>query len=157
LDCGASYLLSAVAALESVTAIEYDSNIVELSTQHTLECVKNMTGAQPVNCKEDKPEIIWKYAKDQGGLVVKSAYQSYTGNTRQSCVSSLRKDPNSSIDTWSRIPQGDEELMKCRLARHGPVVASIKIRGTDLLSYKSGIYDDATGACASSKSVDQVI
>lgn len=43
-NCKSNFLLSAVSALESAVAIEYGTNITELSTQHCLECVKNMTG-----------------------------------------------------------------------------------------------------------------
>ena len=43
-NCNSSFLLSAVSALESAVAIEYGENITELSVQHCLECLKNMTG-----------------------------------------------------------------------------------------------------------------
>lgn len=43
-NCRSSYLLQAVAAIESAVAIEHGVNITELSTQRALECVRNMTG-----------------------------------------------------------------------------------------------------------------
>jgi C1A family cysteine protease len=44
-NCGASYLMAAVSALESAVAIEYGENVTELSTQWVHECVGNKTCA----------------------------------------------------------------------------------------------------------------
>jgi hypothetical protein len=156
LKCGSSYLLSAVAALESAASIEFASNIVDLSNQHCLECVKNMTGGKSTGCTGGRPEWIWKYARDQGGLVMAAAYSRYSGNPQRACASGFRRDSKSTVSSFSRINRGDEDMMKCRVARFGPVVAGITTKKTNLGSYKTGIFDDSTKACASNRIVDHV-
>lgn len=52
-----------------------------------------------------------------------AAYYKYTGDAKRACRAGLRKDPQSTIENWQRVNAGNEELMKCRVARFGPVVA----------------------------------
>lgn len=156
LSCGSSYLITAVSALESAAAIEFGSTITELSNQHCLECMKNITKRPLAGCTGGRPEWIWRSAKEQGGLVAASAYFKYTGDPKRACRSNLRKDPKSTVDSWQRVTSGDEEMMKCRVARFGPIVAGITTDGTNLRRYRSGLYDDAAKACTSSKPVDHV-
>lgn len=51
------------------------------------------------------------------------AYYAYTGNINRECQDNLKRYSKSKVSHWSRIPRGDEELLKCRIARFGPVVA----------------------------------
>ena len=155
-DCASSFLQSAVSALESAAAIEYDSKVVELSSQHPSDCLKNMTNGRFVSCVGGRPEWIWKFSKDNDGLVALSAYYNYTGTAEHSCRNNLRKDPKSAVETCENVRKGDEEMMKCRVARFGPVVAGITSSGTMLRNYKEGIFDDFIGACTGLKPVDHV-
>lgn len=50
MKCASSYLLSGISAIESAVAIEYGSNIMQLSTQHCLECIKNVTNGRYTGC-----------------------------------------------------------------------------------------------------------
>lgn len=57
LFCGSSYLMSAVSAVESAVSIEYGTSPVEFSTQHCLECMKNITNNKLHNaCSGGRPE-----------------------------------------------------------------------------------------------------
>jgi Papain family cysteine protease len=43
---GSCYIFSGILALESAVAIEYNTPPVKLSAQHTLNCLKNLTGEE---------------------------------------------------------------------------------------------------------------
>lgn len=145
--CGSSYLFAAVAALESATAIFYETSPRKLSAQHTLECVKNTTGGQFKGCDGGRPEWVWKYASEQGGLVAESSYAAYEGNPDNKCFPNLAKDSNSAVLKWQKIEKGNEEALKCRVAKHGPVVVGISLNGTSLKRFFTGIFDDPEDAC----------
>lgn len=148
-NCSSSYLLTGISALESAASIEYGSEVVELSTQHFLNCMRD-------GCKGGRPEPVWRNAKENGGLVPSSVYYNYSASSNRFCVENLRRDPKTTVESWKRIPEGNEELMKCRVARFGPVFAGMTL-ATLLAHYQSGIFDDPNGECTPSKPVDHAV
>lgn len=83
----------------------------------------------------------------QGGLVAASRYKNYTGTSNGPCVYGLPIEDKSHVENWKKIPPGDEEFLKCHVALIGPVVVGISVNGTQISSYKTGIYDDHTKEC----------
>jgi C1A family cysteine protease len=126
--CGASYLLSAIAALEAASAIAFNTTTTKLSAQHTLECVKNMTGGEFQGCSGGNSEIVWRYAKESGGLVAESSYKPFSGNDQGACASNLTRDNRSEVDYWSLLPSDDEEALKCHVAPLFEAVKFLKIQ-----------------------------
>jgi C1A family cysteine protease len=145
-ECSSSYLHAAVSALESSVAIHYGTQPVRLSTQNVLECMTNMTNGEVEGCDSGYAELVWRYSKEHGGLVVESSYNNYTGKSQGECVTDLPREANSEVDYWSMLPADNEEALKCHVAKHGPVVAGISIAGTSLHRYNDGIFDDPENA-----------
>lgn len=145
--------MAALTVIESSAAIENSALPVKLSAQNVLECVEDSTEGQKTGCNGGSPLSVWRYARDQKGLVAEASYGPYTGDPTGECASGsdLRREPESEVDFWQQLPEGDEEAMKCRLALYGPIFASIQVRGTFLQRYKSGIWSDPRRACYSSQ------
>jgi cathepsin L len=156
-ECSSSYLHSAVSALESAVAIQYDTQPMKLSTQNVLECMKNMTNGEVEGCDRGYAELIWRYSKEHGGLVNENSYNAYTGNSQGECVTDLPREENSEVDYWSMLPADNEEALKCHLAKHGPVVAGISIAGTSLHRYSDGIFDDPENACTVTNPINHAV
>lgn len=157
--CNCSYLMAALTIIESSAAIENAASPVKLSAQNVLECVKNFTAGQSTGCNGGSPLSVWRYSRDQKGLIGEASYGPYTGDPTGQCAanSGLRREPESEVDFWQQLPEGDEEAMKCRVAIYGPIFASIQISGTFLRRYKSGIWSDPRKVCSSSKPTGHAI
>lgn len=144
--------------LETAVSMEYGTTPLKLSTQHSLECVKNMVKDPTKNaCDGGRPEWIWQYSKDQGGIVAESSYPLYNKNPNGTCATGKAKEAKATIDYWARFASGSEEEMKCRLALNGPIHASISIDKTSLMSYKSGLWDDPEKNCNVNRSIDHTV
>jgi hypothetical protein len=115
--------------------------------QNVLECVKSFTGGLTTGCSGGNPLSVWKYARDKNGLPTEASYGPYTGDPSEACDSSVARMPQSKVDFWQQLP--DEEAMKCRVALYGPVLSAMKIKGTFIRRYKSGIWSDPRKTCAS--------
>jgi C1A family cysteine protease len=153
--CASSFLFAAVSAIESAIAIKYETVPVKLSNQHLLECVKNMTGNRRQGCDGGRPEWIWKYAKNQGGLVAESSYVTFNANPNNKCVSDLPKESKAAVLSWHKIYS--EKVMKCHIALHGPLVAGISINNTSLRRFFTGIFDDIEGACTPDNPINHAV
>jgi hypothetical protein len=155
--CGSSYVFAAISALESAAAISYDTFPTKLSAQHVLECVKNMTGGESLGCGGGRPEWIWQYSNDQGGLVAESSYAPYSGGPTNKCYAGLARRKETTVLNWQKIQPGDEEALKCRVARNGPVVVGISLKNTSLRRYFTGIFDDPDGACTADNPINHAL
>jgi Papain family cysteine protease len=155
--CKSSFLFSSIGALESYAAIEYKIPVKKLSAQNTLECVKNFTteSSNTYECNVGQPEWVWKYARDQIGLVAESSYKSYNGNPGEDCISTLMKESNTEVHHWEQIPAGDEEAMKCHIATVGPLSVEMVVGKTTFDQYASGLWDDYEMSCTG-KEADHV-
>jgi cathepsin L len=131
LDCGDCWLMVALSALESAVSIEYDTAPLQLSDQHSLECMWNVTGRNP--CEGGNTESGWELSNWQGGIVAESDY-SY----------------------WFDVP-ADAEAMKCRVARYGPIGVSFHTNGTGFARYKSGVFHDSEKVCNGTQSFDHAV
>jgi Papain family cysteine protease len=59
---GCCYVFASTASLEARVAIQYKKSPVKLSAQHTLNCLKNMTGDPSTGCKGGRsvlPSILY--------------------------------------------------------------------------------------------------
>ena len=156
-QCSCCYLFAALGTIENAVAIEYNlTEPVKLSTQHTLQCMKNMTGGLKTGCDGDTPETIWRYARNQGGIVAESSFKLYDSDPSEECVSGLDKAANSTVEYWGNIASEDEEAMKCFVAKQGALSVTVTTSKTGLPHYSSGIFDDLKGECTSEKPVDHV-
>lgn len=145
--CGCCYLFAAIAAVESAVSIEYNSNLVKLSAQHNLECMKNFTNGATLGCDGGNSPKVWNYGKQQGGFVAESSYSSYSGKPDGQCVGSLKRDPKTLLDHWESIPSRNEKAMKCRLALYGPISISIAVGDSSIVNYEQGVWDDPDYEC----------
>jgi hypothetical protein len=60
--CSCCYIFASIGTIENAVAVEYNlTKPVRLSTQHTLQCMKNITGGVKQGCEGDTPETIWRY------------------------------------------------------------------------------------------------
>jgi cathepsin L len=157
-QCGSCYLFAGIEVLESYRAIESGDPVEKLSTQNTLECVKDFDPKKPMRdaCKGGYPQEIWKYARDEMGLVAEAYYDKYNANPNGTCVSDLMRDSNTEVDYWRQIPEGDEEAMKCHLATVGPLSILMIVINTSFVPYSFGIWDDPENNCTADRSVDHV-
>lgn len=155
--CNNSYLMAALAIVESSVAIENAAVPLKLSAQNLLECIKVLGLSQSSGCSGGSPVSIWRYARDKKGLVAEASYNPYNGDPSHECVSGLARTPESEVDFWQQLPIGDEEAMKCRLALYGPILASIRVRDTSIRRYKSGIWDDPLKTCSSTTINDHAV
>lgn len=155
--CSSCYIFAATSAIESAVAIEYNlSAPIALSTQHILQCVKNMTNGNSQGCEGGTPELIWRYSRDQGGLVGESSFKLYDGNPKGDCVPGLDRVAVSAVEYWGKISSGNEEAMKCFIAKYGVLSVTISTINTSFEHYIEGIFDDYKGECTANKSVDHV-
>jgi hypothetical protein len=104
-----------------------------------------------------RPEWIWKYAKEQIGIVPESSHTLYNTISTEACVAGITRDVRAEVDYWVRIAAGDEEAMKCRLALKGPFHVSISIEKTSLMNYVSGIWDDPETNCTATRPIDHAV
>lgn len=145
--CRSSYLFASVACLESLVAIRSTSSPIKLSEQQLLECIRDPEQPSPNGgCHDGKVEWIWETAKSKSGIVASASYKPYSANDTGTCSSKLPKSPNTKIDSWIKVPVGDEEALKFHLATKGPITVSMDFFST-ITNYKSGIFDDPYANC----------
>jgi C1A family cysteine protease len=157
MECGSCYIFSATAALESAIAIEYGIDPPMLSRQHLLNCITDPDTGSPNGCSAGRPEWVWKFVRDEGGLVAEKD-EPYTG-VPGPCKRNLPKTPVSEIDYWEKVPfrgsaEEVEEQIKCRLATTGPFHIGMTVRKNDMGSFKSGVYKNTDGICETSENVN---
>jgi Papain family cysteine protease len=167
--CGDCFMFASSTVLESHAAISAGKSPVLTSRQNTLECVKKFAGNDlsvgNIGCNGGRPEWIFRYARELGGLVSETTYLNYTANPTGACVENLEREVDTEVDHWEKLPSLDEDAMKCFVARHGPLAVEITVGGTSLLkgkgalvggvtSYSSGVWEDIEGACTALTPVD---
>jgi hypothetical protein len=120
--------------------------------------MKNQTGNPGMDgCGGGRPEWVWAYAQSQGGIVPEASHTLYNAIPTAACAAGKPRDVRAEVDYWVRIPSGDEEAMKCRIANKGPIHVSISIEKTSLMSYSSGLWDDPEGNCTSTRKIDHAV
>lgn len=99
---------------------------------------------------------VQRYARNQGGIVAESSFKPYDGNPEGECVANLDRVAVSAVEYWGKILPGDEEAMKCYVAKNGALSVTISTIGTGIPQYSEGIFDDIHGDCTPEKPVDHV-
>lgn len=62
----------------------------------------------------------------------------------------------SAVEYWGKITEGNEEAMKCYIAKYGVLSVTITTQDTGIEHYSEGIFDDREGDCSADKPVDHV-
>jgi C1A family cysteine protease len=146
-DCGCCYVFAAIAAVEATVAIEYKTEVLKLSAQHSLECMKNFTAGRNIGCKGGDPSTVWNLARQQDGFVAESSYLTYNAIDNGACVAGLKREPRTLVDHWEPIEPLNEEAMKCRLALYGPLTVALKVNETSFMTHEEGVWDDPENVC----------
>jgi hypothetical protein len=160
MECGSCYIFSAVAAIESAYAIEYGVAPPKLSRQHLLNCITDPDTGGPNGCTGGRPEWVWKFSKQEGGLVAEKD-EPYTG-VPGPCRKDLPKVPYTEVDYYEKIPfsgsaEDVEEQIRCRLATTGPFHIGLTVRKNDMGSFKSGVFKNTDGICESSENINHAL
>lgn len=143
--CGCCYIFAAVAAVESVFAIKYETSPPKYSEQQLLPCAKSANGIRG-GCNGWISTAVWNVVRNQGGVVPSADYAPHNGIDSGACQSGLDKAPNTIVEKYFTIPEGDEETLKCSLAANGPHTIGMNFSG-NIQAYKSGIFDDYNKEC----------
>lgn len=154
-ECGCCYIFSAVAAMESAYSIKYRKPPVKFSEENVLECFKNPTGV----CNGGWMDWIYNMTMYAKGSVASSNYASYNQTPLQAygvCNTAALKEPNTEIDHWITLPKGDEEFLKCYLAKYGPMSIGMDFSGK-IGNYKSGIFEDVDKECSDTKPINHAL
>jgi Papain family cysteine protease len=104
-----------------------------------------------------RPEIIWRYAQEQSGLVKDSLLDPYFANASLPCVAGKPRDNRADADYWRHIDSKDEDEMMCYVALHGPLYVSMFFAIDSLKNYKTGIWDDPYDECPTDGSFQHAI
>jgi Papain family cysteine protease len=96
---------------------------------------------------------VWRYAKEQSGLVKESSFEPYNANASYPCVAGKARDSRSAVDYWTFLWSQDEDEMMCYVALHGPLHVSLFMEDTSLTNYWSGIWDDPENKCPTDGSI----
>lgn len=158
-ECGSCYIFSSTGAVESAVAIEYGIEPIDLSRQHLLNCINAVDTGNQNGCRAGRPEWIWKYSKDEEGLVPESEANRYVAVAGE-CDEQVPKADYSEVDYWERVPftgaspEIIEEQIKCRLATTGPLHVGMTVKKDDLGSFKSGVFKDTDGLCVADENVN---
>jgi hypothetical protein len=157
--CGSCFIFSSTGAIESAIAIEYGITPINMSIQHSLDCIKDPKTGKQNGCTGGRPEWVWKATKENGGAVQQTGDNEYTGKPNEQCNEGATRSPYGDVDYWERItfkgtPEEVEEQIKCRLAKSGPFHVSMSVKKNDMGSFKSGVYKNSDGACNSSEPVN---
>lgn len=144
--CGSCWIFSGVAAIESAFSIKYKRPVVKLSESNILDCIYDYSGYRNwTPCNGGLAHWVWNMtAENPKGMVANYNYAAYNQSPQNkppgTCVSALR-EPNTEVDRWINFANVDPEVLKCNLAKYGPMTVTIGTYG-GFGSYKSGIFDD---------------
>lgn len=89
-------------------------------------------------------------------MVAETSYSGYTANGDSACVSNLMREANTEVDYWVKVPTGDEDAMKCLVAKRGPLYVELIVNNTSFENVKEGIYDDREKNCTENRTIDHV-
>jgi C1A family cysteine protease len=158
-ECGSCFIFSSTGAIESAIAIEYGITPINMSIQHSLDCIKDPKTGKQNGCTGGRPEWVWKEAKQNGGAVKQTSDNEYTGVAGGECNEKASKSVFSDIEEWERVsfkgtPEEVEEQIKCRLAKSGPFHISMTVKKNEMGSFKSGVFKAADGACKPGENVN---
>lgn len=153
-ECGCCYIFAGIATLESAYAIKYNKPPVKLSEEYMLECLTNTSGIKP-GCGGGFSESVWDMTikTSPQGAVASSKYTAYNQiplQTYGACVANAAREPNTTVDHWITIPKGDEETIKCYLAKYGPMSIVMDFDGK-IKNYQSGVFQDLDRECSDAK------
>lgn len=165
--CGDCYLFAASTTVEAHAAIAAGKSYASTSRQQLLSCVKEFA-KEVVNdglgCKGGHTKWIYRHSRDSQGLVLESDFnEKYEGVATRECNLNLPRNPDTIVDHWERIADGDEKAMKCFVARHGPLSVYITIGKTTfgsttttggIANFAGGVWDDPEGVCKADVPID---
>jgi C1A family cysteine protease len=158
-ECGSCYIFSSTGAIESAIAIEYGITPINMSIQHSLDCIKDPKTGKQNGCTGGRPEWVWKAASDENGQVRETKDNEYTGIAGKECNEKASKLEITDVDYWEQVnfgglPEEVEEQIKCRLAKSGPFHVSMAVKKNEMGSFKSGVYKASEGICSSGEKVN---
>lgn len=146
--CNNCYIFASVAALESQVAIKYGTDPLKLSEQQLTECIRDPNQPSTYGgCNFGTAEWVYNSTKADGGVVPAASYNAYTATDVGPCKTGLSKAPHTIVDNWYQVDRGDEETLKCNLAKYGPHSISMDFSGSSIINYKSGVFDDPDNEC----------
>jgi cathepsin L len=140
-DCPASWIFSAIAAIESHSSIFSGEPIRLFSTQQVLDCLGSKN---KVNCSHGTPGKVFDYVQRQGGLSLQYLYRDrpMTSSALNSFAVCKYDVTQSGVQVGSGSkdlrPYEDDKLIQALLTQ-GPV--TVLMDGTGLKDYQGGIWD----------------
>lgn len=140
-SCGASYAVAATGATESHYFLK-TGRLLPLSDQNIIDCSQSYGN---LGCKAGSIRNSFKYISDHG-IYSEEAYP-YDDIENYYCKMGI-KDANNlnatliKIRSYSRIPQGNENVLQKALAIHGPIAVSIDANHQSFVLYSQGIWHE---------------
>lgn len=132
-SCGSCWAFAAVGCLEGLVASR--GYQILLSEQNLVDCSSSYGNE---GCHGGMMDSALKYVRDHG--IMSSREYKYTGK-QDKCRFNPRRSVIS-VRGASRLPKGDEPLLKRALNLIGPIPIAVDASLKSFHTYKSGIYND---------------
>jgi len=155
-QCGSCWAFSGTSTVESMVAIK-TGVLYDLSEQESVSCTTFKNGYTNMGCNGGNYNVLWNYARDNGGLCTQKdyPYTSGTGNTG-TCLKTCKPVADAKVSSYVKVtPYSDEALMTALTV--GPVSIAIEADTRSFQLYNSGVYTDYNGCGGSSPEIDHAV
>jgi C1A family cysteine protease len=155
-QCGSCWAFSGTSTVESAVAIK-TGTLYDLSEQESVSCTTLKNGYTNLGCNGGNYNVLWNYAKDNGGLCTEDSYPytSGTGNTG-TCLTTCKPVSAAKVASYVKVtPYSDSALMTALTI--GPVSIALEADTRSFQLYNSGIYSDYTGCGGANPQLDHAV
>jgi len=155
-QCGSCWAFSGTSTVESAIAIK-TGTLYDLSEQESVSCTTFKNGYTNLGCNGGNYNVLWNYAKDNGGLCTEASYPytSGTGNTG-TCLTTCKPVSAAKVASYVKVtPYSDSALMTALTV--GPVSIALEADTRSFQLYNSGIYSDYAGCGGANPQLDHAV
>jgi len=155
-QCGSCWAFSGTSTVESAVAIK-TGTLYDLSEQESVSCTTLKNGYTNLGCNGGNYNVLWNYARDNGGLCTEASYPytSGTGNTG-TCLTTCKPVAAAKVASYVKVtPYSDSALMTALTI--GPVSIALEADTRSFQLYNSGIYSDYNGCGGANPQLDHAV
>jgi C1A family cysteine protease len=142
-QCGSCWSFSTTGALEGAYGIKY-GKLISFSEQQLVDCDNLKNGGKDHGCNGGLMDNAFSWIHKNNGLCQESDYPYVSGNGKSgSCQTSCLNIPNSKIQTYIDVVEGDSYFMSALSQQ--PVSVAIEADQRDFQLYNSGVFSGSCG------------